>query len=43
MECAGMKNYHGPCNRRNKLPILNMDSGYTGNRYPICNSLLGDL
>ena len=30
------KNWHVCWNRRNKFPMLDLDRGYTGNRYPIC-------
>ena len=40
MEFKNLTNCHGQWNRRNKPPRLDLDGGYTGNRYPHCVILL---
>ena len=34
-----MKNFHSWCKIINVFPRLDMDGGYTDNRYPLCVSL----
>ena len=38
-----LTNFHGRFNIGNKSPGLDMDGGYTSNRYPLCVSLTGQL
>ena len=39
MECTRLKNWHFCWNRKNRFSILGLDSGYTGNRYPLWVSI----
>ena len=38
-----MTNFNYFWNRRNKLTILDMDGGYMGNGYPLCDKITGQL
>ena len=43
MKCTRLKNWHVCWNRLNKLPMLDLDGDYTGNRYPLCSILSDQL
>ena len=43
MERARLKNWYFCWNRRNEFSRLELDGGYTGNRYPLWVRLLGKL
>ena len=43
MECTRLKHWHFCCNRRKIFSRLDLDGGYTGNRYPFWVRLSGKL